>query len=189
MLHSAQADSDTSNVVRPSAGLFGEDPQSDDPGSEDVPATPVEEQPELEGELIPHVVEDAAAEPPVIGDGDGSGGSAVESATKCTAPSNDTCQVLKGRKLKLDSWTSLAYRFPRHGRVCDILATFKYNVTILHPGVWEVAKFRGCKTAPPNGYIRWDSANVGPVTFNGNTYVNVAWTDGFGTTPKAHVHK
>ncbi|ASQ91842.1 hypothetical protein CGL27_00225 [Streptomyces sp. 11-1-2] len=116
------------------------------------------------------------------------GESAVQSATKCTS-GNNTCQVIKGRGLKIDSWTSHAYQFPQNGRTCDIVVTFKYNVTIAHPGVWQVATFRGCKVAPSRGYIRWDAHNVGPVTFSGRTFVNVSWTDGFGTTPKAEIKK
>ncbi|MGV9313279.1 hypothetical protein ACWDR0_13940 [Streptomyces sp. NPDC003691] len=127
--------------------------------------------------LVPEVVE--GEPPPVSG----------QSATKCT-PNGDTCQILKGSGLRVDKWWSTAYQFPADGRKCDILATFKYNTT--HPSgpnVWAIASFPGCATARPGTFIKWTTEDVGPVIFSRNNHVNVSWTDGFGTTPNAHVHR
>ncbi|MEC3992082.1 hypothetical protein VSR01_00370 [Actinacidiphila sp. DG2A-62] len=107
-----------------------------------------------------------------------------DNATKCIG---DTCQKLVGSGLRVDSWTSYTRQYV--GTVCDVTATFRYNVTTSDPGVWDVAVFPGCETAPGgDGYVAWGSDNVGPVTFNGTTYVNVAWSSGFRTTPNAEIH-
>ncbi|AXU17518.1 hypothetical protein I3J09_28055 (plasmid) [Streptomyces clavuligerus] len=145
---------------------------AEDPATATSPAPPGSR----EVSLTPEIIYDGA--PPV----------SEESATKCTA-NGDTCQILKGSGLTVDRWYSTAYQFPADGPKCNIVATFKYNTRhSAGPHVWDVASFRGCATAPPRGYIKWTTSNVGPVVFSRNNHVNVSWTDGFGTTPDAHVH-
>jgi len=108
-----------------------------------------------------------------------------QSATKCTNGAM-TCQRLVGSGLTVNSWTSDAIQVQETS--CNIVATFKYNVTITNPGVWAVATFPGCHTMPAGGETLWETQNVGPVTFSGRTYVNVSWTNGMGTTPNAEIH-
>lgn len=145
------------------------------PAAADAPAVAVSPagQAPTSQRLVPHIYYNDSVKP--------------ASATKCTANA-DTCMYVVGSGLTVSSWTSKAYQFPEDGVQCNIVATFRYNVTIANPGVWDVATFPGCETAPPNGYILWTSPNVGPVTFSGRTYVNVSWTNGFGTTPNAEIH-
>lgn len=183
---SASASDDLRHEASASVGVAENDPISteDDPGTDAGLTVPVSEDgsdgapssrdPKVV-ELIPEVVEEGV---PI----------SVMSSTKCTA-NGDTCQILKGKGLKLDSWYSTTYQFPEDGKKCNILATFKYNVKSDNPKVWDIAKFSGCKTAPARGYIKWTTANVGSVTFSSKTHVNVSWTNGFGTTPVAEVHK